>query len=161
MDLPEPPTHDAKVEALTALAQMDLEAAAAYSIGLEALSSPELRAAIERFRDDHLRHVEALGRVLEGLGAAAVRPDESTVAESALTALAHAAGQLGPKAALLAMIGNEQLTNSTYRGLLELPWDEEVRELLQRNFVDERNHLMWLQQQVQAIEVDQMPVSPS
>jgi rubrerythrin len=62
-----------------------------------------------------------------------------------LARLAEAADALGPRAALLAMLSNEQLTNGTYAAVLELDWYEDVAPVLERNFQDEQRHLRWLE----------------
>ena len=58
--------------------------------------------------------------------------------------LAAAMDGMGDRAALLTMIGNEQLTNSAYPIALELPFEEDVLRVLQRNAADEERHLAWL-----------------
>jgi demethoxyubiquinone hydroxylase (CLK1/Coq7/Cat5 family) len=52
---------------------------------------------------------------------------------------------LGTEAALVAMIGNEELTNRSYDAALAMDWqDAEIRELLERNRADERRHIEWI-----------------
>jgi competence ComEA-like helix-hairpin-helix protein len=133
------------IEALAALAQLDLEAAAAYSICAEAMPIEDIRDTLISFREDHLRHVRDLGQLVEEMGGEAVDA-EGPVRESSLTALASATSALGPDAGYLAMISNEQLTNSVYQAILQIEWDEDVQQVIKRNLEDEKRHLQWLQE---------------
>lgn len=143
----EPPPAPASpgLMALLALAQMDLEAAEAYRIGAERMQEQEEEIArqLMSFRGDHLRHVDDLERLTSDMGGDLLDRDDT--AGSVLAALATAAAELGPFAAFLAMISNERLTNSTYEAALALTWDDDVREILERNREDERRHLTWLE----------------
>jgi rubrerythrin len=137
---------DARLVALMALAEMDLAAAAAYEIGAACFEEDdaEVGRQLLAFRDDHLRHVEDLDRLAqEGGGEPA---DREEAEHSVLAHLAQAADALGPRAALFAMISNEQLTTSTYGSILELAWEDDVQVVLERNFQDEIRHLHWLEQ---------------
>jgi competence ComEA-like helix-hairpin-helix protein len=137
---------EADLVALLALAEMDLGAAAAYQIGAHCFEDedPKVSETLLSFREDHLRHVESLERLAVAMGGEPIDRDQAN--ESVLARLAEAAEALGPRAAILAMISNEQLTNSTYGSILEIEWEDEVKKVLERNFEDERRHLSWLEQ---------------
>src|SRR5690606_1545800 len=53
---------------------------------------------------------------------------------------------LGPRAAVLSLVGNERFTNATYETALEFVSNPEARALLEKNFEDEQRHLAWLLQ---------------
>lgn len=148
--------------ALMAVAEMDLGAAAAYEIvaGCFEGADDEVRDELLSFRADHLRHAAELDRLVAELGGEPLeRPDP---AESVLARLAEAAAALGPRAAMLAMLSIEQLTNSTYASLLDLDWDEPIRGILDSNRQDERRHLRWLEQhRERAEELDLQAGAPS
>jgi rubrerythrin len=134
---------EAQLNSLTALAQMDAEAAAAYEAVAEVVDVADVQRHLQAFAQDHRRHVEKLGQLIQELGgtaeAAAPPPEDSTFVRLAL-----ALSSMGPRAALLSLVGNEQFTNATYETALELASDAETIALLERNFQDEQRHLSWL-----------------
>lgn len=52
---------------------------------------------------------------------------------------------MGDVAALRAMQGNEELTNSSYDKALELVWPSDLRAIIEKNRDDERRHLKFIQ----------------
>lgn len=135
--------EDELVEALVGLAELDCEAAAGYRVAAESIDDGEARAQLERFREDHIRHVRDINEILEQMSCEPVdeelEPDESLFAR-----LAQTAALLGDGGVVLAMISNEQLTNGTYQAALLMPASEETRAVIQRNLEDEQRHLRWL-----------------
>lgn len=131
-------------ETAAALAQMDLEAAAAYDIAAAILDDiPEVAKKLRAFAEDHRRHVTGLGQLLErrGLEPSAVAPDPDT---ATLALLTSAMGALGTKPALLALLSSEQLTNAAYEAAIELAVHEDARALFERHLEDEQRHLRWI-----------------
>jgi len=129
-----------QLDALMAVGRMDAEAAAVYEAASELIGIDEITEQLLSFRDDHLRHVESLNRLLLERGGDPVS-DEVDPDASMLVELAEAMGAIGPKPGLAAVIGNEQLTNSVYQSALMLPYDARTRDLLERHLADERRHL--------------------
>jgi len=137
---------DSDLKLLITMAELDAEAAEAYRIAAEYTDQVHFRTKLEEFRSDHLRHVENLNRWLAEAG----EPEVSTELDeesSAVTMLAASMGVMGVRAALLAMIGSEQLTNASYRAATELPFEEDVARVLREHFADEQRHLAWLTEQ--------------
>ncbi|HZI12102.1 MAG TPA: helix-hairpin-helix domain-containing protein [Myxococcus sp.] len=135
------------VEVLSAVASLDLEAALAYEAGAEALAGlRDLRSHLLRFRDDHLRHMTALNRLLREFGARPIEP-RATPEDYLLRRLARFARPFGPGALVLTLLSDEQMTNGTYELALGLDWDDDVRGLLERHASDEQRHLLWLSDQ--------------
>jgi len=134
-----------RAETLRSLVQLDYDAAEAYSAALERIQSPELARQLEAFRADHVRHVWLINGLLEKMGepAAQPAPDLKGVVLRGFTATLSARSD---EAALMAMVGNEGITNSTYRDVLELDWTPREREVLARNYADEQRHLAWIRQ---------------
>ena len=134
-------------DVLIALGELDAEAAEAYRIVADGIDDPTIRAKLEEFAQDHQRHVDSINALLsagdgeDGEGVISTDLDEGS---SSITMLAAAMDGMGDRAALLTMIGNEQLTNSAYPTALELPFEEDVLQVLQRNAADEERHLAWL-----------------
>jgi rubrerythrin len=142
------------VSMLVGMAQMDNEAAFAYQTAAELVDVPDVRAQLLAFAGDHRRHVADIGRAIEQLGgepAAAAPPPETSV----FALLTSALGMVGPRAVLLALIGNEEFTNSAYDTALELVPDPELHALLERNFEDEQRHITWLATQARPTDEDE------
>lgn len=137
------PESDDEVETLTALSQLDAEAAVGYQVAIDECDVQDLRDTLEGFRADHLRHVQDLNECVRRLGGEPVDgvPDPD---DSALVRFIEAVGPLGTRALLLAMIANEQLTNATYDTALEFVSEPEARKTVERNFDDEQRHIRTL-----------------
>ncbi len=131
-----------EIEVLTTLARLDLEAALAYDVAANASHERDLRQTLGRFRDDHLRHVDDLNRLLRGRGGPELGRSEKT--ELLLRPLARVAAAFGPIAVVMTLLNDEQITNETYELALELEWDDDVQRVLERNLSDEQRHLSWL-----------------
>jgi rubrerythrin len=148
-------SDDSDVNLLIALAELDAEAAEAYRIAAENTDQVHFRTKLEEFRTDHLRHVENFNRLLAEVGAAEVST-ELDEESSAVTMLAASMGIMGVRAALLAMMANEQLTNATYRAASELPFEEDVQRVLEEHLRDEQRHLQWLSEQETRADEDEL-----
>jgi rubrerythrin len=134
---------DGLVEVLSSLAELDAEAAAAYDAAIEAIADDDMTRILRVFRQDHLRHVRELNEVIERRGGDPV-DEQLAPDQSFLGHLAGTAAILGAKSLLVAMISSEMLTNGTYLSMLELPADDDLVDLLERNYADEQRHLRWL-----------------
>lgn len=136
---------DRKIMKLRRLCQLDIDAMGTYDAALARVNVAALKEKLMEFRADHLRHVVALNHELVKLGAREVRerPDLKGALLKGFTAVTS---MLGNEAALLAMVGNEALTNRTYRAALRLDWNAEQRAMLERHFNDERRHLEWIRE---------------
>lgn len=135
---------DLEIEALRALAQLDLEAAAGYRMAGEMIEHKELRDTLQRFEKDHTRHVESLNELIGEMGGEAMNmiPDPEI---SILLVLTDAMSAMGNDGALYAMVGNEHLTNATYESALALISEPEARSVIEKNREDERRHLKTLE----------------
>ncbi len=129
-------------EVLAALARLDLEAALAYEGAARLSGDAEVSRQLAAFAHDHRRHAETLNRVLEREGEAAVAPPAGE--PSLLAGLMTLAGPLGPDVIVVALLGNEQLTNLGYDGALAYEWDDEDEAMLEAFAADEQRHLAWL-----------------
>jgi len=151
------------VEVLSTMARMDLEAALAYEASAEAaLGTEELRSQLLRFRDDHLRHVLDLNRVLRVMGSAPILHMRLDTEQYLLRSLAKLARPFGPGALVLVLLTDEQMTNGIYELARELDWDDEVADLIERNAADEQRHLLWLSdKEDELMRHEGHPVQPS
>lgn len=143
--------EDRKVLALLAsLAQLDVDAVKAYERALRNVDEPDVHRRLAVFRDDHERHVQELGDAIRSLGGSPPepKPDLKGLLLGGLTALRSATGTGG---ALSAMRGNEQLTNRRYDAALRTEGlSDEFRDLIRRNWEDEKRHLRYIEQTLAA-----------
>jgi rubrerythrin len=155
------PSDDESLKSLQTLAQLGLDAAAAYEIVANRISTPGVHHHLLEFQADHLRHVDALNTILSRRGGAQAKVRRPPRAEeSLLRALAEAASLLSAHAALMAVIANERLTNGSYETALRMNWDPEVARVIERTLADERRHLtllMELQGEIPGQELPQLP----
>jgi rubrerythrin len=146
---------DSDSNLLIALAELDAEAAEAYRIAAENTDQVHLRTKLEEFRSDHIRHVANLNNLISAAGGPAVST-ELDEESSAVTMLAATMSTMGVRAGLLAMIANEQLTNTTYQTAAELPFEDEVAQVIEQHLADEQRHLEWLTEQEEHVRDDEL-----
>jgi rubrerythrin len=136
---------DKKIAKLRSLCQLDVDAVGAYEAAIRRVSNHEVRSKLIEFQDDHRRHVRHLNERITQLGGRIVeeKPDIKGALLKGFTAMTSMAGNEG---ALLAMLGNEELTTHSYQAALKLDWTVEEKQLIERHYEDERRHLAWVKQ---------------
>ncbi|OJH37223.1 ferritin-like domain-containing protein [Cystobacter ferrugineus] len=136
-----------EVEKLRSLAQLDVDAAGTYEAAIARVKDQLVRERLNEFRVDHVRHVQDLNAFIRQLGGEPVelRPDLKGAVMKGMTAITS---MMGTEAALVAMLGNEELTNRTYELALSFDWSPEVRQLIEQNRKDEERHLAWIKDAV-------------
>jgi rubrerythrin len=132
-----------KVAKLRSLCQLDIDAIGTYDAVLARVHVPMLKEKLTEFRADHVRHVSALNELLMKLGAQVVS-DKPDLKGSVLKGFTAITSRLGNEAALVAMVGNEELTSRTYHAALQMNWATDERVLIERHYADERRHLEWI-----------------
>jgi uncharacterized protein (TIGR02284 family) len=131
---------------LNRLIKLDVDAVNAYKQAIDACTMEEIRSKLVQFQDDHQRHIRDLSQQVRLCGG---EPEVETSWAGFLIEGFTAITSQGDHSALIAMRGNEELTNRTYQAALnmdDLPVD--VRALLERNFSDEQRHLSWIKDQL-------------
>ncbi|AUX21883.1 ferritin [Sorangium cellulosum] len=129
------------IEVLNDLIQLDRDAIAAYDQAVEACERASVREPLARFRDDHARHVTDLSALVTSLGGA---PAQTRDLKGKLIEGFTAITSFGDQSALLAMRGNEELTNRKYEAALNEALTVEARAVVERNRADEQRHLAWI-----------------
>jgi uncharacterized protein (TIGR02284 family) len=132
---------------LEQLIELDYDAMDAYEAAVDRLQSPESRAQMIAFRDDHARHVRDLGTILRQSGREP--PTGPDAKRSLVQGKVVIAGLMGDKAVLMAMTGNEDDTNTAYERCVSndiVP--SQVRETLRACLADERRHRAWIEDQL-------------
>ncbi|MDI3290850.1 ferritin-like domain-containing protein [Polyangium sp. 15x6] len=129
------------LQCLNELIALDLACAAAYEVARGVCKDEEILGKFSEFREDHLRHVRELG---EHIRSAGIEPpselDTKGVIIQGFTSLASQED----RTAVLAMRGNEELSNNAYASALQAGLPEEIRTLVAANFEDERRHMRWM-----------------
>ena len=131
---------------LNRLIKLDVDAVNAYKQAIDACTMEEIRSKLVQFQEDHQRHIRDLSQQVRLFGGT---PEVETSWAGFLIEGFTAITSQGDHSALVAMRGNEELTNRTYESALDaqdLPVD--VRALLERNFSDEQRHLSWIKYQL-------------
>lgn len=145
-DLPEAGAGDAHIIAmLNDLLQLEHDALPAYRTAILGLRDPERRAALERFREDHLRHVDELVALIEARGGTPWRlPHLPTGLFKLALQMAGLPG--GDRAILLAFKANEWQSQEKYaRRALEADGQApEILNFLRRAAADEERHYEWV-----------------
>ncbi|HZZ86080.1 MAG TPA: ferritin-like domain-containing protein [Anaeromyxobacteraceae bacterium] len=131
-------------ELLRDLIQLDVDAVHAYDQSMRALDGTVVQGTLAEFRLDHQRHVLELSQALLARGEAPP-PFSSDVKGFVLEGFTALRALAGVEGALLAMRGNEQLTNTTYARALAKPLPAELLSLVRRNYADEQRHLAYIE----------------
>lgn len=141
------------VNLLCKLAQLDIDAVSAYDQALKHIDNPKIFADVDKFRNDHVRHIDILEPLIQFYGGT---PPERTkdfkgYLIEGFTSLRSITGLQG---ALKAMDTNEMLTNKIYRDAIDdnptLPAD--VLLVIQANYMDERAHLIYIRDALKLLE---------
>lgn len=126
---------------IVGLCLLDMAAVEAYSIAIDACSTRETRDTLASFRDDHARHVRELGDWLRANGCDP--PGELDASGETIRGYTELACE-EERGAVLATMGNEELTNEAYASALEAEVPEALRDIVARGFADERRHMAFL-----------------
>lgn len=148
------------IEVMNDQIHLDYDAITAYEEAIEACDSQDIKDQLTLFKGDHERHVKELSAMVRQFGGEpAERGDIKGFFIQAFTKIVSH----GDRSALMAMRGNELLTNKSYEKALENELPDEVKALLERNLEDERRHLHWIEQTIQSrgYEQEEAPAPPA
>jgi uncharacterized protein (TIGR02284 family) len=134
---------------LNNLIQLDYDAIDAYDAAIDRVASPEYKARLREFRDDHARHTRDVGAVVTELGGT---PARQGGAKSMMTrGKVMLADLMGDSAILQAMKSNEEDTNTAYeRAVKAGEGTPAAIAALRAGLEDERRHRAWIEQALSA-----------
>jgi uncharacterized protein (TIGR02284 family) len=137
------------VSLMNGLIELDYDAIEAYAAAIERLSTMSDKAQLEKFMEDHRRHVTDLSPLVQSFGAApAASADYKKVLTKGKVVIA---GLAGDEAVLSAMKSNEDTTNRAYeKATREDGVPMRIREVFERNLADEQRHRAWLESRISA-----------
>lgn len=133
------------IKKMQQLAQLDIDATFAYDQALKNIDDVSIHERIAEFRDDHLKHISDLNRLIAQYGG---EPAERTkdfkgYLIEGFTSLRSITGVLG---ALRAMHTNEVITNKNYKQAVEDNADTpaHVQQVISANYLDEQRHITYI-----------------
>lgn len=131
-------------DALKDLIELDLDAIEAYDAALNRLEDSSYKTTMSGFKDDHHRHVKEFS---DYLIKHKHHPPQSGDLKKILTQGKVIISELfGDNAIIGAMKSNEVDTKTAYKRMLTYEGiDDDLNEILQRGFNDERRHLAWME----------------
>jgi uncharacterized protein (TIGR02284 family) len=129
---------------LNNLIELDYDAIAAYDAAIERLEDVGYKNKLQEFRDDHKRHVEELGKLVQAQGK---DPSASGDVMKILTKGQVVIGGLAGDGAILeAMKLNEDQTNSKYERAVDEDFPQAIHQALEQGLADERRHRAWIEE---------------
>jgi uncharacterized protein (TIGR02284 family) len=136
--------ESALVDLLNDLIQLDFDAIEAYEAALSRLDDTASKEQLRQFMGDHERHTRELGALVWELGGhPAQKADIKSLLTKGKVVISNLAGDSG---ILQAMKTNEDDTNTAYeRAAAREDVPPRIREVFQRNLVDERRHRTWIE----------------
>jgi uncharacterized protein (TIGR02284 family) len=142
-------TESDLVDMLNNLIQLDYDAIDAYDAAIDRVASPEYKARLREFRDDHARHTRDVGAVVTKLGGT---PARQGGAKSMMTrGKVMLADLMGDSAILQATKSNEEDTNTAYeRAVKAGEGTPAAIAPLRAGLEDERRHRAWIEQALSA-----------
>lgn len=129
------------IDNLISLCNLDNDAIKSYDIALEKVSEQDISLKIKAFRDDHVRHVESLTRIITGLGGAHPAPGGGDIRGLFLGAITALQSSFGTEGALKGLQGGEKITTSSYENAVGQDFPPDLLSVLSRNYQDEKVHL--------------------
>jgi uncharacterized protein (TIGR02284 family) len=133
--------NEEAISTLNDLIHLDIDATLAYRQAIDACEIVEVRDQLSAFLGDHERHVKELSDAVRGLGGEPVLGrDVKGFFIEGFTAIASR----GDHSALLAMRGNEELTTRRYDAARKANVSAELKQLIEKNYLDEARHLAWI-----------------
>ncbi len=137
---------DKVLKRLNKLHQVDVDAIHAYKEAIDRIENYKIRDKLKEFKLEHDRHLDDLERLIKAKGGElpARKKDVKGILIEGLTALRSS---VGDEQALKAMRQIGEFTNKHYfEAIKELNHDEECMRVIERNFADEKRHLIFFKE---------------
>ncbi|WP_437505920.1 helix-hairpin-helix domain-containing protein [Sorangium sp. So ce1099] len=132
----------AALEQIMGLILLDMAAIEAYRVAIGACKTPEIRRQLEAFQRDHERHARELS---DALGASL--PEQRDERGQCIQRYTELSAR-EDRTALVAMRGNEELTNDAYASALASDLPDDIRGMVEANWQDERRHIRWINEEI-------------
>lgn len=137
-------------ERLVSLMWLDHDAVLAYKRGIDLVHSPVLKVALQRFREDHQRHLVDLGTAItrEGGKRPALSREAKGVFLGGMTAVESTSGE---SEVLAACETGEKYVNYKYSQAAYDDFPLHIKRLIERNYRDEKRHLLYMQERLRTV----------
>lgn len=136
------------------LLELDMAAVEAYRLAAEVSGTGEIKTQLRSFQFDHERHVRELSEWMQSQGEQA--PTELGEPGEIIRRYTELSSQ-EDRSAVLTMRGNEELTNSAYSSALRAELPEDLRQIVEAGFEDERRHISWIREAITLRDWDREP----
>jgi uncharacterized protein (TIGR02284 family) len=137
-------TEHSVIDTLNNLTRLGFDAIEAYQAAVDRLDDATNMSKMLAFKEDHERHTLELSMLVSDLGG---KPARQADANALLTrGKVVLRGITGDRGILAAMKSNEDDTTMAYEQALHRgDITPQVREILRRNYDDERHHRTWIE----------------
>ena len=138
------------IEAMSNLVQLDIDAVHAYDQAVKEIDDTIIRDRLLKFQEEHRNHISGLSKQIANLGG---QPPERSqdLKGYVIEAFAAIRSFTGLKGALNAMKTMEEITNRYYGEVVSWEAPSEVKELLRTYFSEEKIHLDYISNNLQAL----------
>jgi hypothetical protein len=131
------------IDKLISICNLDNDAIRSYNEALKHIDNQKISSQIQKYRDDHKRHVDELSRLITTLGGAP--PVESgDIRGLSLSGATALQGLFGTEGALKALQTGEMVTNKSYANAIEQDFPLDILAVLKENYRDEKIHLEYV-----------------
>jgi len=137
------------IDRLNGLMRLDVDTVHAYEEAIERIDAQATVTRLQTYREDHLRHIDEIRLLIMGLGG---QPNETkpSLKGRLLEVMTVMRSALGDQQTLKAVKQTEEITDRTYRDAAEWDVADDIHEVLARSYDDERRHLTYVREQVEA-----------
>ena len=131
------------IDSINRLIQLDVDAVEAYRQALKNIDFNDVYDKLNQFCMDHERHIDDLSQAVRQSGGEPIARtlDVKGFLIEGFTAIRSATGTEG---ALKAMKTNEKIVNNQYRSALNIEAPTAIKEIIERNYADEKRHLEYI-----------------
>jgi rubrerythrin len=143
-------TQEELIEAMSELAQVDIDALHAYSQALEQIEDEVIRSRLEEFMAQHREHIDRLSAAIKELGGQppAFSKDFKGFFIEGFTALRSSTGMIG---ALKALRTTEEITHRYYAKAVPMEAPARLKDIYRRHLSEERIHLDYVVSNLEAL----------
>jgi hypothetical protein len=129
------------IDNLLSICNLESDAIKSYDIAIKKINEEDISSHVKTFRDDHVRHVESLTRIITGLGGAHPVPSSGDIRGLFLGAITSLQSSFGTEGALKGLLDGEKITNRSYEDAVGQDFPPDILSVLSRNYLDEIVHL--------------------
>lgn len=131
------------INKLSSLMKLDIDAVKAYEKALDKIKEKDVHDEIEKYRDDHVRHVDTISGIIKELGGTV--PERTTdIRGLFLTGTSMLMGITGTEGALKALESGEKITNKSYDDATNQSFPKEILNTLEYHYRDEQRHIRFI-----------------